>query len=206
MKSVFRSLLLIVISTLLLSSCSMQKRTYMPGYTIVWHNTHHSSQSGIPAKEISIKENTADTTSATADKSLAVHTINSETILERKKKIDYPSNSMISTFKEIKIASKIVKPVLKNKQKKLSKASDGASFNPLALAALACLLLTIVTAFFVPGVSVFFYLGSIILSIIAIKQIRDNDDGGIGLAIAVLVIDILSIVIGIGILLLVLGI
>jgi hypothetical protein len=177
---------------LFISSCSIQKRQYMPGYSIEWNKKKsevvpkdkgEADKPGLAITETHDKTKAQDNASASIDKQISVSNVKESSTPVELDAIHHNTPTKPETFKSgFKKGLKLLKPV-----------SEGPKANGFAIASLVLGILSLITY----TAAIAFAILAIIFGFIALKRIRNNPDSfkGRGMALAGLICGIVAIAI-----------
>jgi len=201
MKSIKQLSFIGLAITLVLTSCTMEKRVYMSGYHIDWKNGKRNSnkqelvsndnvkqteQNQIVSVEQSENENnTVDNSPTVTDDNITASADNQQIILPKKEKINLLSSHKVKTADEESFKSEFKKGA-----KMILANADEPKTNGMALTGFICSLVGLFLFGFILGVL------AIIFSAIGLGKIKKDPTKwkGKGMAIAGLIIGIVDIV------------
>jgi len=198
MKSIKQLSFIGLAITLVLNSCTMEKRVYMSGYHIDWKNGKRNSnkqelvsndnvkqteQNQIVSVEQSENENTVDNSPTVTDDNITASADNQQIILPKKEKINLLSSHKVKTADEESFKSEFKKGA-----KMILANADEPKTNGMALTGFIC---SLVGLFLFP-----FPFLAIIFSAIGLEKIKEDPTKWKGkkMAIAGLIIGIVEIV------------
>ena len=200
MKSIKQLSFIGLAITLVLTSCTMEKRVYMSGYHIDWKNGKRNSnkqelvsndnvkqteQNQIVSVEQSENENTVDNSPTVTDDNITASADNQQIILPKKEKINLLSSHKVKTADEESFKSEFKKGA-----KMILANADEPKTNGMALTGFIC---SLVGLFLFPFPFPFL---AIIFSAIGLEKIKEDPTKWKGkkMAIAGLIIGIVEIV------------
>jgi hypothetical protein len=202
MKSIKQLSFIGLAITLVLNSCTMEKRVYMSGYHIDWKNGKRNSnkqelvsndnvkqteQNQIVSVEQSENENTVDNSPTVTDDNITASADNQQIILPKKEKINLLSSHKVKTAEEESFKSEFKKGA-----KMILANADEPKTNGMALTGFICSLVGL----FLFGFAFFLGFLAIIFSAIGLGKIKEDPTKWKGkkMAIAGLIIGIVEIV------------